>query len=239
MTDVEIAEQAIATLHEKLHVATKRAHEIAADRQRLSYTVFVDGDPSARADLEKLNAIAIADKIENIKAAIAEANKRLTAARDAVARDADKEHARNAVAILEDLVALAPKLDELVPHPRPEDGVKFYCQNDPPTCCQAAKLMAVLVNEHLRALKLTEASFPKSGHGAANKQDLEREFMKTIAAGWPYLAVQLAPRQRTSVMPGQPPRTPEFTKILGGWGAVIRKSLVQYEQMNREEAHAA
>src|ERR1700719_3539899 len=57
MTDVEIAEQAIAVLHDKLHTATKRAHEIAADRQRLSYAVFVDGDPSARADLEKLNAI--------------------------------------------------------------------------------------------------------------------------------------------------------------------------------------
>jgi hypothetical protein len=230
MTDVEIAEQAIATLHEKLHVATKRAHEIAADRQRLSYAVFVDGDPSARADLEKLNAIAIADKIENIKAAIAEANKRLTAARDAVARDADKEHARNALATLESLVALAPKLDELVRHPRPEDGREFYSQSDPPTCCAAAKLMSDLV-EHLRTLHLTEASFPKSWHPVGHKFDLEREFMKTISAGWPTVAVDVAPRQRAAgrhAWPA-PARTPQFSRILNGWGQVVRKSLAQYE----------
>jgi hypothetical protein len=111
MTNVEIAEQAIAVLHEKLHAATKRAHEIAADRQRLSYAVFVDGDPSARADLEKLNAIAIADKIENIKAAIAEANKRLTAARDAVGRDAAKQHFKQLHEQLDALKQMAGPLD--------------------------------------------------------------------------------------------------------------------------------
>jgi hypothetical protein len=231
MTDVEIAEQAIAALHDKLLVATKRAHEIAADRQRLSYAVFVDGDPSARADLEKLNAIAIADKIENIKAAIAEANKRLTAARDAVARDADKEHARNALATLEELVALTPRLDELVKHPRwPESGVEFYSQADPPTCCQAAKLFSDL-NEHLRALKLTEATFPKHWLGAGHKFDLERELMKTITAGWPRIAVEVAPRQRAAggrAWPA-PARNPQFTRILNGWAAVVRKSLAQYE----------
>jgi hypothetical protein len=237
MTDVEVAEQAIATLHEKLHVATRRAHEIAADRQRLSFSAFVDGDPAARAALDALPQVA--DEIENIKAGLVHAQARLTAARNAVARDVEKEHARNALATLEELLALAPRLDELVPHPRPEDGREFYCQNDPPTCCQAAKLMADLVNEHLRALKLGgEATFQKHWHGAANKMDLERELMKTIAAGWPSLAVDVAPRQRAAggrAWPA-PARNPQFTRILNGWGAVIKKSL---EQMNREEAHAA
>jgi hypothetical protein len=111
MTDVEIAEQAIAVLHDKLHTATKRAHEIAADRQRLSYAVFVDGDPSARADLEKLNAIAIADKIDNIKAAIAEANKRLTQARDNVQREAAKQHFKKLHEQLDALQEMAGPLD--------------------------------------------------------------------------------------------------------------------------------
>jgi hypothetical protein len=111
MNDVAIAEQAIAVLHEKLHAATKRAHEIAADRQRLSYAVFVDGDPSARADLEKLNAIAIADKIENIKAAIAEANKRLTAARDAVGHEAARQHFKKLHEQLDALKQMAEPLD--------------------------------------------------------------------------------------------------------------------------------
>jgi hypothetical protein len=96
-------------------------------------------------------------------------------------------------------------------------------------------LIAVLVNEHLRALQITQASFPKHWHPVGNKFDLEKELMKTITAGWPTVAVQVAPRQRSSgrhAWPA-PARTPEFTKILNGWGAVIRKNL------NSEEAHAA
>ena len=86
------------------------------------------------------------------------------------------------------------------------------------------------MNNHLRALRLAgEATFPKCWHGAASKFILEREVMKAIAAGWPSVAVNVAPRQKTIVMPGQGYRNPEFTKILGGWGAVIRKILAQYE----------
>jgi hypothetical protein len=230
-TTVEECEQTIAALHDKLLAATKRSHEIATDRQRLSYLVFVDNDPSARADLEKLNAIAIADKIENIKAAIAEANKRLTVARDAVGRDANQEHARAALATLEELLALAPRLDELVRHPRwPESGVEFYSQADPPTCCAAAKLMSDLV-EHLRALHLTEATFPKHWNGVGHKFDLEKALMKTVTAGWPSIAVDVAPRQPISGRSAwpAPARTPQFSRILNGWGQVVRKSLAQYE----------
>jgi hypothetical protein len=232
-TEIEIAQTALATLHDRLHVATKRVYDIAAHQQSLGYAVYVENDPKAHAELSKLNAEndAANAEVSNIKSAIAEADRRLARARDAASRDADKEHARTALATLESLLALGPKLDELVRHPHPEEGREFYSQADPPTCCQAAKLMAELVNEHLRALRLTaEASFPKSWHGAASKFDLEREFMKTIAAGWPAVAVNVAPRQKTVVMPGQAPRTPQFTKIINGWGAVIRKALAQYAQ---------
>jgi hypothetical protein len=68
----------------------------------------------------------------------------------------------------------------------------------------------------MRTLQLTVASFPAHWHGAANKMDFERELMKTITVGWPSLAIQVAPRQKTVVMPGQGARTPEFAKILTG-----------------------
>jgi hypothetical protein len=127
----------------------------------------------------------------------------------------------------------------LVKHPSPEDGIALYSQADPPSCCRAAELIALLVNTHLRALKLTAASFPKHWHPVAHKLDLEKELLKTIAAGWPNLAVQLTPRVRSrDAMPGKPPRTPEFTNILGGWAVSIRKALAQHEQ-TKERADAA
>jgi hypothetical protein len=54
MTDIKIAEHAIQVLHDRLHSATRLSHENLADKQRLSYAAFVDNDPSATADLEKL-----------------------------------------------------------------------------------------------------------------------------------------------------------------------------------------
>jgi hypothetical protein len=230
MIDVEIDKQ-IADVTAACDLNRARVEDIQRKIARFGYDLHVGGKKDVEAQIDKLlqERLQLGNQYETLLGAIDGLRERKAAAHAAAVRDAEKEHARNALAVLAELLALSPKLDELVRHPRPEDGVESYCQNDPPTCCAAAKLMAVLVNEHLRALKLTEASFPKSWHGAANKQDLEREFMKTISAGWPFLAVQLAPRQRTSAMPGQPPRTPEFTKILSGWGAVIRKSLVQYE----------
>ena len=142
--DITTAERAIQVLHDRLHSATRLSHENLADKQRLSYAAFVDNDPSATADLEKLRhrGVELASTVDGIKAAIAEADRRLAQARDAVARDVEKEHARNALAVLDDLVALGPKLDALVKHPHPEDGQEFYSQNDPPTCCQAAKLLS-------------------------------------------------------------------------------------------------
>jgi hypothetical protein len=56
MTDVEIAEQTIATLTDKLNAATKRASEIAAERQKIGYLVDVGNDEPAQAKLAKLTA---------------------------------------------------------------------------------------------------------------------------------------------------------------------------------------
>src|SRR6202040_1401612 len=99
------------------------SHENLADKQRLSYAAFVDNDPSATANLEKLRhrGVELANTVDGIKAAIAEADRRVVQARDVVARDADKQRASDALAVLAELLALAPKLDELVPHPRPRD----------------------------------------------------------------------------------------------------------------------
>jgi hypothetical protein len=56
MIDVEIAKQTIATLTDKLNAATKRAGEIAAERQKIGYLVHVGNDKAAQAKLAKLTA---------------------------------------------------------------------------------------------------------------------------------------------------------------------------------------
>jgi hypothetical protein len=232
--DIQAAEKVLAQLADQKDRATEQVSKIAARRQVLAYQVLAKAhDAKAQDELTTLNQqlADLAVTTGDIDSAVAEARRRLDAAKGAAARAVEEGHARDALATLEDLLKLGPKLDELVKHPRPADGQEFYCQNDPPTCLTAAKLMAELVNEHLRALRLAgEATFPKCWHGAASKMDLEREFMKTITAGWPSVAVNVAPRQKTVVMPGQAPRTPQFTKIINGWGAVIRKNLAQYAQ---------
>jgi hypothetical protein len=232
MNDVELDKQ-IADVTAACDLNRTRVEEIQRKIARLGYELHIGGNKDAGAQIDKLlrERSRLGNQYETLLGAIDGLRERKAAAQAAAVRDADEKHARNALVTLESLLALAPKLDELVRHPRPEDGQEFYCQNDPPTCCKAAELIADLVNNHLHALHLAEVTFPKHWHGAASKMDLERELMKTIAAGWPYLAAQLAPRQRSAaVMPGQPPRTPEFTKILNGWGAVIRKNLAQHAQ---------
>lgn len=240
MNDIEAAEKVIASLTDRRDRAAQRSIQITDERQKLGYEVFVNDSKEAKAQLAKLNVdfANLAGEMEGIDAALVEARYRLTAAQNAVARDVAAEHRRAALAALESLVALAPKLDELVRHPHPEEGQEFYSQNDPPTVCAAAKLVTELVN-HMRALRLTVASFPQHWHPVAGKMDFERELLKTISVGWPSLAIEVTPRVRSQVMPGQKQRTPEFGKIFGGLGRVIRKNLEQHERANKAEEVAA
>jgi hypothetical protein len=230
--EIEAINKQIAILTDRLDRTTARIEALREERRRLGYELHVNENHGVEAQLKKSRdeLAGLSEHLETLAGAIAGLEQRKVVAQAAVARDVGKEHAGNALAILQELEALGPVLDRLVPHPRPEDGVAEYCPADPPTCCEAAKLLADLVNNHLRALGIGHnATFPRFWHGASNKFDLEKELMKTILAGWPSVAIQVAPRVKTVVMPGQRPRTPEFTKIFGGWAAVIRKNLAQHE----------
>jgi hypothetical protein len=76
MTDIQICEQTIATLNDKLNAATKRVEQIVIERRRVGYAVYAEGDKSARAALDKLNAesSALAYELESIKGALTEAH---------------------------------------------------------------------------------------------------------------------------------------------------------------------
>jgi hypothetical protein len=242
-TDVTSITETIHALTSKLDVAIKLESDLLIERRHVSFTLHTaasdkEAHKEARTKLNNLNLEIAACVSENasIREALVVAQQQLQQAQQATKLEADAEHRKSAYAILQELVEqCGPKLDELVRHPHPEEGVQFYCQNDPPTVCKTAGLIADLMNT-LRDLRFTEATFPKHWHGAAGKFDLERELMKTISAGWPTVAMQVAPRQRTVVMPGQGRRNPDFTKILSGWGAAIRKNLAQHEQKAEEAA---
>jgi hypothetical protein len=213
MNDVAIAEQAIAVLHGKLHTATKRAHEISADRQRLSFSAFVDGDQAARGRLDKLNLelATLADDAENIKAALAEADRRLTAARLVVA-DADAEQRRARVrTLLVELQSSAPTLDRTGVHP--EHG-GTYRLNDPPARVKTAALLGSVMVE-LHALGIADAKFP--GHwewSRAAWQDLRSAIVDTMSAGWPAPAQRLTRQERDS-----------FVGLLSAFARIVRGSL--------------
>jgi hypothetical protein len=236
MTDLEVARAAIATLTDKLNAGTARAETLATQRQKLGFLTHVGNDATARRQLSSANTemAALAQEVEDLKAALVQAHANLDETRLAAGRVTAAGHRDRARTICDELEALGPELDRTMPHP--EDG-RPYAFNDPPNVCAAAKLTAALVNEHLRGLSLTQASFPPFWHGAAGKPDFERALLKTIAIGWPSLAVDVTPRRVQPTMPGQGGRyLPQFTKIFSGWAAVIRKNLAQHEQANREAA---
>lgn len=235
MTDVEIAEHALAVLHDKLLAATRRANEIAIDRQRLGYLVFVDNDPAARVELDKLNVelAGLATAVEDIKAAIVEADKRLVAAQAAVSRADAQERRLRSLAILTELEPLGPLLNVTRPHP--DDG-NPYSPSDPPLVIRTATLTAALLVE-LRALGLgRDASFPAFWHGAAGKADLAKTLRTTIHKGWPAVAGLIHQAEPSSIRFGER-RSLDFVKILSVWGKAVRADLARQEQM--EAANAA
>jgi hypothetical protein len=213
---IAIIDRQLAQTRDRLDRAAAQIETVNAEFQRHCYEWHVNQNKQSQAQIQQLRQERerLVAEQEGLTNALAGLEQKKAAARDAVARDVNKEHARAALAVLAELEALGPKLSELVRHPRPEDhyGAEFYCENNPPLCCLAAKLTAELVNEHLRALGLNRgASFPPNWHGAASKMDLERALLKMIAVGWPSAALELAPRERTSARPGQVGRNPDFT----------------------------
>jgi hypothetical protein len=223
MSTVEECEQTIAALHDKRNAASKRTNELAGERQRLGFAVYADGDQTARAKLDKLNAdlAGLAVEAENIKAAIVEADRRLAAAQHAVTRTAATERRARASALLKELEGLGPALDRTAPHP---DG-GFYLLNDPPLRVKVAALVGGLCVE-LRALGLTDVSFPAHYKwDVAAWQDLRRTLLDTMHAGWPAPAQRVTAKERDS-----------FAGLLAAFARIIRSNL---EQTTKETADAA
>jgi hypothetical protein len=202
-TTVEECEQTIAALHDKRNAASKRVHELAGERQRLGYAGYVNGDQMARAKLEKLNAemATLADEAENIKAALVEADRRLTAARQIVA-NADAEQRRARVrALLVELEASAKALDCTGVHP--EHG-GIYRLNDPPARAKTAAILGSVMVE-LHALGIAaDAKFPSHWEWSrAAWQDLRKAIVDCMSAGWPAPAQRLTRQERCYSYPDQ------------------------------------
>lgn len=115
MTNIEIAERVLAQLQDQRDRTSARVGEITAQRGAAAYAVHADKNEKAADQLAALNKqmAELAAVIEDIDLAFAEAQRRLAAAHAAVARDADKQHARNALAAPEGLLAIALKLESL------------------------------------------------------------------------------------------------------------------------------
>ena len=224
-TEIDIAEHVIQVLHDKLHTATRRSHEIATDRQRLAFLVFVDNDPSARAELDKLNIsmTALADEVEGINAAIAEANRRLDAARAAAGREDANERRKRVHALLRELEDCAPGLDEV----RPSDETRSawrgaappdYTRNGP-LQMKVATLLGGLCAE-LVALGHDNISFPSNrGRHIAHRSDMKKALQATVHA-----------YQRGSLTTTE---LRNFVGLIGGFADAVRKRL------EREQADKA
>lgn len=114
MTDIEIAERALAKLQDKFDRATQRSSEITAERSAVGYDVHVNADAKARTRLDRLNAeaISLAGEMESIKGAITSATQRLDAAKAAAARAARRAEIAEHRERIKQVRALGPFMDK-------------------------------------------------------------------------------------------------------------------------------
>jgi hypothetical protein len=110
---VEIAERVVAELKEKAAALVERQQQIAEERKRLSFAAHT-GDAKAKAALDKLNSEAQrhALDMENLAAAIEEANARLAIAQAAQVQQGGRDNALAIRAGLAEFNEAAFSLDE-------------------------------------------------------------------------------------------------------------------------------
>src|SRR5205814_312151 len=96
--DVSKAERVIAELRGKREAMIAHATEVANERSALAYAAHAGDDSKARGRLNEINReLAVHDsELRSLDAAIAEASKRLEAARQAEALAADRKLAAEA-----------------------------------------------------------------------------------------------------------------------------------------------
>ena len=228
MNDVAIAEQAIQVLHDRLHSATRLSHENLADKQRLSYAAFVDNDPSATADLEKLRhrGVELASTVDGIKAAIAEADRRLAQAREAVGHETAKQHFKKLHEQLSALEEMAEPLDMcLGKMVAGQMGGKKYEPGlaNPPLLLATGDKLASVVQE-LTALGLDRGvKWPPGRWDRAHVADLRIELQAFVE----HFGRLPAPSGRN------------FAGLIGVLVASIKAALAQHEQTNNAGRVAA
>jgi hypothetical protein len=112
-TNVEQAERVVCELEDRRRLLLERKQELDESRKRLSFDAHT-GDKQAKAALEKLNTEAQRHglDVENILAAIAQANARLAIAQAAEAQEVNREHARELKSLVADLLEHAAVVDD-------------------------------------------------------------------------------------------------------------------------------
>jgi hypothetical protein len=223
MTDVEIAERTVASLMDKRDHAAQRSIEITVERQKLGYEVHVSESKEAKVKLAKLNALFadLAGEIEGIDDALREARRRLDAAKAAASASDAEERRRVVHGLLQELEACGPAMDRTIEHP--EGGLRRI--NDPQSRLKVAALVGSVLVE-LRALKLTDVSFPSNYKwDVAAWQDLRRCLLDTLYAGWPGPAQRLTRKERDT-----------FTALLAAFGRIVRSNLEQTTNTERADA---
>jgi hypothetical protein len=111
---VTVAEQTVATIQRKRSVATARVEEIAISRKRLGFAVHAANDMDARAQLDNLNTedVSLAGELQSLDGALAEAERLLAVARDALARDQRRAEIREHQKLSKQFRELGPFLDK-------------------------------------------------------------------------------------------------------------------------------
>jgi hypothetical protein len=114
MTDVQTAEKILTGLRRKHEACVTHTLALAEDRQRLSFSAHGDGDVAAQKRLSELNraSTTAALELENIDAALVEANTRLEVARRQADIAADQARAHELRKVLGEFVESGGKLDE-------------------------------------------------------------------------------------------------------------------------------
>jgi hypothetical protein len=114
LTAVECVEKTLSQLGDKKDRALKRSQEIAAERAAIGFAAHAEGDPKAIKRLEQLNRdmLAMSGEVESIDAAIGEAQKRLTAAKQVAAGEVAKANAAEIKELLAVFAVVASDIDE-------------------------------------------------------------------------------------------------------------------------------
>jgi hypothetical protein len=110
---VTVAEQTVAGIQTKRAAAMARVEAIADARRKLGFAVHASGDRDARAQLGKLNAedASLAGELQSLDGALAEAERLLAVAREALAREARRVEIREQQKLSRQFRELGPFLD--------------------------------------------------------------------------------------------------------------------------------